>query len=134
MKDLLAWFLRIACSSPRRGLWVTSVFVAFAYRDVYAPYMLWLIDAWLVTAEQGCKVAAREMFSFGYRCVNGFSRLGRLAFRVVFRKPHGSRTAAWKDESEGTLWLGHQTTLNAVVERKARAMNPGASGWIRLAV
>lgn len=132
MKDLLLWFIRLALSSPKRALWVTSVACAFFYNDLYAPNIIWCIDSTVVTCEQGLKVSAREFFSFCYRCVNGFSRLGRLFFRVVLRKPYGSRTAAWKDGSERALWLGHQTTLNAVVERKARAMNPGANklSWL----
>ena len=122
MKDLLLWFLRVAVASPRKGVWFAVVVLTWAYRTLYVPCALWWIDTVLAWFEQGCKVWTREVYSFSYRYINGIAfYVGRLLSLTAVR-PH----RAWRDESESSVWRGHQTTLNAVVERKACALNPGA--------
>lgn len=121
MKDLLLWFLREAYASPRKGIWFALVVLTWAYRTLYVPSAIWWIDTVLAWFEQGCKVWTREVYSFSYRYINGVSfYIARLLTTTAVR-PH----KAWKDESESSVWRGHQTTLNAVVERKACTLNPG---------
>jgi hypothetical protein len=130
---LILWLLDLARKSPRAALWLLVVLQTTIYRTIYCAPINWTIDTWTGAWEESFKVGVRETYRFWYRLINSASVwLGALFLGGGW---HRTGAAAWLDTgqtSESATWAQQQSTLNAVLARKATALREGAC--LRLAL